>query len=480
MSLDPPRPFRSALLGAVLWTFAAVVVYGLLRQDVFFKSDGPYLVLNLDEGRCSHPYNAGYMPLLFGFAALARPFGLTAFEIAGYLSVGGTALGIGVVHLAFARLGMARAALHTATGLVFVTPAIAFFATVVEHHGPFLPFAALSFLCAVQFARRPKAWRALLLGASTHVAYLVHGTGNLLPGLLFPLVLAWRARAGTLRSDLGLLALAGTVHLGLFFGLLEFELGGADAGGGAKLGAILGEGIGRPRGLTVLPGVLWHELVWPFVPTLLGALLALRIAALRGEWSATAVGAVPYVGICAHLIAGEPEFGAYLLPLAFPLARLTALASGSSCAVVFGLAALGIAYSAITSHERASAAEQRAWCDGIRDEAADRDVVLVLGGTRELAFTLAGLPQAERLIPSIGAALTPSTEQGEDLLARTFDAWLAVQRDAHKVVLFTAGAMADLADPAIAAGASLVSHVRAQHVVREIASGPLRAWRLTP
>ncbi len=126
--------------------------------------------------------------MLFGFAEHAAPFGWTAVVVAGWFSILGTAIGIGIAQLALA--------------------------SVVEHHGPFPPFAASGFLLAVDFARRPGV----------------------------------------------LLSLAGALHLGLFVGLLEFELGGA-ASGGTTVGTILSEGIGGSRGLTVVPVVVWREVV---------------------------------------------------------------------------------------------------------------------------------------------------------------------------------------------------------------------------
>lgn len=114
MSPNPSRPYRSALPCALLALALAGLAYGALLQGVFFKTDGPYLTLNLAEGRCAHPYNAGYMPLLFGFASLLAPLGLSAFEVSGWFSVAGTALGVGIALLAFARVPQDPAAVAAA------------------------------------------------------------------------------------------------------------------------------------------------------------------------------------------------------------------------------------------------------------------------------------------------------------------------------------------------------------------------------
>ncbi|MCC6781954.1 MAG: hypothetical protein IT457_03850 [Planctomycetes bacterium] len=477
MSPNPPRPYRSALPCALLALAVAGLVYGALLQGVFFKTDGPYLTLNLAEGRCAHPYNAGYMPLLFGFAALLAPLGLTAFEVSGWFSVAGAALGVGLAQLAFARLGLRGRTLAFATLLVATTPPIAFFATVVEHHGPFLPFAAASFLLGVEFARRPGLLLALALGASTHLAYLVHGTGNLLPGLLFPLILAWRRGLPTWRRDLGLLALAGAIHLLSFVLLLEYELGGA-VRGSEKLGAILGEGIGGPRGIAAIPRVVWRELLVPFAPLLIGALCAWWVGAgdrrrRRTELVATAVGALPYLAICVHLIAGEDERGAYLLPLAFPLAHVVAALPWPVPGAVAVLAAL-LAVSGIRGHETPILTEQQAWRTAALAEAGSRPLVLALGGTRDIAFALASLPEVERLIPGVAAA----NPKDAAVIGAVFDAWLAAQRAAGRVVLLTEGALEDLADPKLGAGAALLAHVRALPGARRVERGPFRGLRL--
>src|SRR5690606_31829227 len=162
---------------------------------------------------------------------------------------------VGLAHVGLLRSGLDARAANAATLLVALTPAIGFFATVVEHHGIFLPFAALAFWITAVLGRRPSWPGAGLLGVTTRVAYLLPGTGNLLPGLLLPAFLAWRAgaeaRGWIAGRDLAIAALAGALHLALFFGLRDLELpsGGVDA----ALDSVLGDGIGQPRGLEYLP-----------------------------------------------------------------------------------------------------------------------------------------------------------------------------------------------------------------------------------
>src|SRR5690606_15919454 len=128
----------------------ALAAYVLAAQPVFYKTDGPFLVLNLAEGHCEHPYNVLYMPLLCGLHALLAPLGATPYASAVALSVLGGALGVGLAHVGLLRSGLDARAANAATLLVALTPAIVFFATVVEHHGIFLPFAALAFWITVE------------------------------------------------------------------------------------------------------------------------------------------------------------------------------------------------------------------------------------------------------------------------------------------------------------------------------------------
>ena len=440
---------------------AALALYLALGQEVFYKIDGPHLALSLADGHIEHPYNVLYMPFLWCVDKLLGPLGLTAYWTAVAFSALGTAAGVALFHLGLRRLRIGAGQAWLATGLVALCPPVLFFATVVEHHGPFFAFAGLSFVVMVELVRRPGVVLAVALGLSTHLAYAVHGTGNLLPGLLLPWFLALRLDAGTLRRDLGLVAIAGALHLGLWAGLMDVEL---PRGGGSRTLAVLyDDGIGRPRGIVHLPAILWQEWLGPFLPLSVSFLVAFRRAELRPEAIAALVGLVPYVLLCLFLIVGEEEFGAYLLPMAFPAARLTAAAvPRSTCAALLVLSAV-LAFAAVARHDDPT--EARSWADGVREVAGGRRVVMLAGGTPDIAFLLTQMPDAERyLAVDIALAVDPAAAEP----FRGFDLILEARRGT--AILLTEGGRAELEEHP--AGVELIAHMHA----RQVQAGAFRGW----
>ncbi len=460
------RPLPLALCCALL----AFGMYWLLRQQVFFKIDGQYLVLRLDRGDIGHPYNALYMPLLAALQQVVAPLGLSAYWIAVLFSALGTSLGVGLVHLALRDLGMTVAAALWATALVAVAPPVAFFATVVEHHGPFFAFAGLAFWVTVRFARRPTYGWAAGLGVVTHLAYAVHGSGNLLPAVLLPLFLAWRWPAGRLWRDLGWATLAGAIHLGLFFALLRYEVTGLQDG----VFNALESGIGRPKHLSYLPAVTWQEWVRPFLPLSVLWLWAWSSRRWRPEALALTVGLLPYLGLCLLLIVGEEEFGAYLLPLVIPAARLTLLGLPRWLIAVAVLASLGLSWQVIKAHDDATGA--REFVAGLRAELAAGPQHLWVGGTAEIGYCLAGAPEVE-FHPIVGLVQGVDPADYAQSLQQ-FDMLVQMSRQLGQPLLLTAGGRRSLLDPELPFGRVLLDHIRATCDPEQITRGAFALWRL--
>lgn len=324
-----PTPFSRALIEAgILFVVAAVALLSLAQPD-FYKTDGPYLVQKLVDGDQSHPYNIGYLPVLHGWYGLVeKALGASEYEAASWLSAFGVALGIALAHLGLRRaVGGVQS---VAASLAFVlTPGVLFFGTVVEMHAVFLPLSMLAFWLAVEVRWSASRWVALTLGvlagAVGHAGFMVHGTGLLLPGLLVPSVvlgLLWNETGGKLRSALFTVGLS-VVHLGAW-GVLPRRYPvtygrTADQDGGLEL---LMQGTGQSFGFLDLPSMVWHEFLWPFLPFLVFAVWPRTTPGLAraGLRVGLAVGALPYLVLCGLLLTGEPEFGAYTLPFAWPLA----------------------------------------------------------------------------------------------------------------------------------------------------------------
>src|SRR5690606_32718819 len=142
------------------------------------------------------------------------------------------------------------------------------------------------------------------------------------------------------------------------------------------LDSVLGDGIGQPRGLEYLPSVLWHEWLLPFAPLSLAALAGLLRPGLRAETLALGLGLVPYLAFCVLLIVGEPECGAYLLPLALLAARITVLAWPLRAWPLFVFVAL-LGSGAALRNDSPLAAQQH-FAAAARAAAAGRPAVLLV------------------------------------------------------------------------------------------------------
>ena len=129
-----------------------------------------------------------------GTVALLAPFGVSPFVAGGVLSAVATAIGAGLTHAASRVLGLNRADALLVAALTACTPAVMFYASVVELHGVFYAFAALGALRASHLIATPTVANAVLLGLATALAYCFHSTGHLLP-LLFA-AMFWGARGG--------------------------------------------------------------------------------------------------------------------------------------------------------------------------------------------------------------------------------------------------------------------------------------------
>ena len=75
-----------------------------------------------------------------------------------------------------------------------------FFATIVEVHGSFVPFAALGVYALVRLVQRPGDGLAVIAGLAIGVAYLAHPTGVLLIAQL-PLVAMLVRRGSESEAD---------------------------------------------------------------------------------------------------------------------------------------------------------------------------------------------------------------------------------------------------------------------------------------
>jgi hypothetical protein len=173
------------LLDGTLLALAALALYACLAQEVTY-GDGDQLLNYMLGGNLTYWTHFFYLPLLAGAHAVLGEFGFTLHDSGVAFSAAGTALGVFGAHAGASRLGLSRGAALLVGILVATAPAVLFFATVVEVHGPFFAFAGLSFVCTARFVASPGVARGAELGAVTGLAVGAHATGNLLPCLLLP------------------------------------------------------------------------------------------------------------------------------------------------------------------------------------------------------------------------------------------------------------------------------------------------------
>jgi hypothetical protein len=430
---------------------AALAFYVLLRQQSFYTTDGPFILWRLLRGQLEYNNHFLYMPLLAAFDRVARPLLGSPFLTASLFSALGAGLAVLGAHRAALAAGLERSRAALATALFATAPPVAFFATVIEFHGPFLAAAALGWWLAQRVAAQPTPAGAILLGAASAFAFLLHSSALLLPCLLLPWWLAVRADAG-LRlppRDLGLPVLAALVHLLLVYALVAgfTSIGfgpfppSYDAGKLSELSL---------RTLLQLPKILIQEWLWACVP-----LAALSAAGLqRGIlWRTAAAwtGALAFLLLCLILLQGRPERGAYLLPVVFAAAILVAETLprwGAGVALACGLL---FASQGIRAHDDKGEG-YRAYAQALADFDREQPVFLLLAADDELAAVLKELPAwftgnkvclltevavhppavAAAWLPAFEAALQHCEQTGQQVLA-TETAFAFLRSNADKM-----------------------------------------------
>lgn len=434
---------ETLLLGA-----SALVLYALLGQQTFYKTDGPDLVRMLHEGNLRHPWHVGYLPLLDAFRAGLRGLGLefSLIRLGALFSACGVALGLAGFHAGLRALSVPRAVALLATALLALNPGIVLFATVVEFHGPALGAVGLAWWWTCRSARAPSLMALLVLGLFTHAAFVMHSSNLFLPALLLPWFVALRWSRGTMRRDLWLVAAAGAVHAAAFVLMPRFLP--AAYGDYADLATAFAReaSIGRPQSLDWLPVILVQEWVWPLLPLSVAWLAAWRLPHLRPAAVAVCIGLAPYLYLCVRQLVHEPERGAYMLPLLLPAAALSALALPRALVVALAVVS-GV--SACWGWGVEQAALRRAYHDVVlefREAAGGGAWFAIVGRHDEMATCYAVVAPADFAWIRPQAAM-PREQCTEDVLAATRNGLLAMHASG-RALLLTAGARASLEDPA--------------------------------
>lgn len=452
--MDPnPQPAGGRRDGIVL-AAAALLLYGLLGQRVFYKTDGVDLVWLLHEGERHHPWHVGYLPVLAAFRGLVEWTGCSLLRTGALLSACGAAVGVWGTHRAALLMGLGRGAAALAAGLLALNPGTLLFATVVEFHGPLLGAVGLCLWWTARQARAP-GWAGMaVLGVLTHGAFLMHGSALFLPALLLPWFLARRWSAGgDRRRDLLLAALAGAVHGALF--LLLPRIWPAFYGDYADLSAAMARetSTGRPQGIEWTPTILVQEWLLPLLPLSVAWLPALGRRPLRGEAAALVLGLLPLLYVCVRQLVFEPERGAYLLPLLPVAALLTVRCWGPRLLAALVLLSAGIGVAQVLHHEATTARAGDAWLADLRAAAGPARPFALLDTHRELRWAMAAL--APGVFPAVPGdflyvrrlSTMPRAALGDAHLDG-MAAWLQARLGEGRAVLLSTDTLRALADPA--------------------------------
>jgi hypothetical protein len=436
---NTPANARIVALEGVLIGVLALLAYAVLGQRTHYEYDGiEALAANARaalHGRAhgEHPYYTFFPWLLATAIDSARSLGGSRYDGGLWLSAVGSAVGAAMFHLAGAWLGLAPTARRIAGAVVALTPGIVFFATVVEVHGSFLPFAALALLTMVAQVRSPSASWVALSAAALFLAYLAHPSGALM-GCLFP-ALWWIGRAvGTVDDARSFRrALLGFAVVGVVLGAVVFVFPRLEVTPRADGLEAIGQAVGgwsgeHETGLLRSLEIAWSEILLPFAPASFLAILlafgarerAIRCAAL---WCLAS--ALVYAFVCWLILPNYSEHGAYALPLGVPLALLAAVAIGRrvllGIALVLGAAAVSLVE--VRGHDDPEPA--RAFYAGAVATAEPLPLQLIVGTPFELgAYQIHGREGRDLCVYLFELFAIP-----EDQVVAQFDAYFGAHLD---------------------------------------------------
>lgn len=474
-----------------LWiVVAAFVAYLLLGQQTLYARDAHVLLLRAHQGATLHNHHLLFFPGLNLVKAIAMPAGLTLYQAALLYSALSTAIGVGFVHAAHWRLGMRRRDAALATALVACCPAVVFFATVVEVHGPFFAFAGAAAWASARFAVAPTLAATALLGATTALAQLAHATGALLPLVLLPL--AWTVgRRGPARRWLALALVAIFLHAAIAaavpFALRALDwLGAADPPTG-HLALRLTQLFGTEHLERELPYALGRrallEWLWPYAPLSVAAWLGFAVASERARTLAFTGMFAAYLTLATVLLwpfAETGESGAYLLPLAWPAALLTVAAWPR--ALQWALLALSAALAAVQveSHDRPEPA--RAFATGLRALAGEPPPMLLVGYYDDVEALVIHLLPDTPFVALQDVLALPADKL--PAIAQRLDALIVAARAEGRRVYLSQDGYDSLASPFFAAAQplapALLAHLRARHELLPVTAGGFRGFELNP
>ncbi len=453
VSVGAPRalPWRDTLAVAL----ASLGLYLLLAQDALHGLDVHVHVFFLTQGHLEHPLHLLYLRIVGLIWPALAALGLKPIEALRLMSALGTVVGVLCIHRAAAELQLSRGHAALVATMSAVVPATVFFATVAEIHGVFAAFAGAGWWVWARFVRamdraavsgstasvdtqiaplRSQITWSLWLGIATGVAASVHATGHALVVLFGACALAvggWRS-ASRWRG----LVIAALAHVGVTTVLAWIQPGRGRAPFADQV-AFLFEFDSDGHSLSSVWRVVRDEWLIAFMPLAVTSLVAICRRQTRALGVAVLACVCVYLGFAFALLDDINERGAYLLPLAFPLAWLTLQACGARIAALAGLIALVTAFAEVRAHDHTTPA---AWLPGLVALSHESPVALICRDVGEQEPITRSLPDIPVLRVDSLLASADVGEAGYPAFCAAFDAQAAFLHGLGRVVLITRSA----------------------------------------
>ncbi|MEM7199860.1 MAG: hypothetical protein AAF628_06315 [Planctomycetota bacterium] len=453
-------PWRDGALLAI----GALAFYGLLLQRAFINEDARVFLNTLAIGQDPSAMHPLYGPVVAVLVRLLEPLGAPLYWRVELVSAAFTAIGVLLFHRAAAS-GMVpgRARSNLATALCALTPAVVFFATVIEIPGVLFGFAGCAWWLTARYLVRPGAWRAAVIGVATATMALLHATGHVFVMVVLGAAACLASPGVRAIHALPLLALHGIA----FVTIKQFTLGGTEDAG-APLGHFFGFLADREQWHRVLHSA-WLEWLWPFAPvSLLSAAALLRVGhRWLGAFAAACAGG--YILFSFIVIPDLWERGTYVLPWVV----LGATVAGRAVPIpVLGWAlpvALGVSLHLVRDHDRpvsgAASAE-----DMVALVARDPRAFLILQVPAESDPLLLAAPE----VPMIRSVQLIGQPYDDATLAAWFD-----QQIRHMTGRGTSVYLSQAAANELEVGRpGLMSHLRERYTFEAVREGTFETFRL--
>ncbi len=437
---DDPLPPRLRAWQVVAVFGVALVVLLLGPQRGVHGVDGHTFAVWVEEGATAvYSRHIGYLWLCGLVYAGLEPAGATGHDALLVASALGSAGGLALLTLAFARLFPGR--IHPVLGALAVvaTPSWLYFATIGEIPGVLAAGVGLSWWLFARWLDRPTAIAAAALGVCTALTATLHALGHLLP-IALPAV-AFVLRRLPERGRVGQAVAMLVAHFGLAT-LLSVLLARGASGQADDIAFAFEERWATFAPLTT-PAVFWREWIVPYLPWSIGAFVALAHPASRKVALAALVAFLLYLPANVVFLGFYElhERGAYFAPVA-PLLFI-AVAHRTTARRFLVIAAVGLVVTVISVAPGWRNPVPPEFGTGVAELNAERPLALVVANEDELA----GARTATRglVLMDLAAVVSAYEQQPKPKpgFAGWFDLWFGQLRRQGLDVVFSAatGAM---------------------------------------